>query len=333
MNEKREPTPEEIRRLERMEQVQRNRRARRQPSVMPSDLARTSAFVPRRRGLNEDRNFSRIYEVPGHSVIEITGRELGSQHRDALYALFRCRARPIQLPNSLYPQGGSLAGMRPYDVVYETMTTWRELLQMMGLTIHVNNLLTLLKTFEDIRSVTFRVFSGEQDQYFIAKRANRLVGAGFSDNLLNLIEWDGVTLDSQVRIRYGEWVKKMFEIKHLISLNADVYFSLKSDHAKTFWPYIDSMTDKRHIDEEKLAELSSRDVANESPQRRRKFREDCRQAFDDMVRAGGLKEWRVEVTGDGKRKGRRYHYVPALARQGDAPSAGTEGEPAALAPR
>ena len=47
-----------------------------------------------------------------------------------------------------------------------------------------------------------------------------------------------------------------------------------------------------------------------------KFREDVRQAFDDMVSAGGLASWRCEEVGTGRRKSYRYHYVHALERQG-----------------
>ena len=40
------------------------------------------------------------------------------------------------------------------------------------------------------------------------------------------------------------------------------------------------------------------------------------QAFNDMVAAGGLSEWRCEVLGFGRQKSYRYHYTHALPRQG-----------------
>ncbi len=46
--------------------------------------------------------------------------------------------------------------------------------------------------------VSFRVYTGTFDQWLLASRSGRLAGPGFSDNLVNLIEWDGVTLDSRV---------------------------------------------------------------------------------------------------------------------------------------
>jgi hypothetical protein len=39
---------------------------------------------PRRRDLIEERSFQRVYIVPPFFVNEVTGRELGSQHRDTL---------------------------------------------------------------------------------------------------------------------------------------------------------------------------------------------------------------------------------------------------------
>ena len=38
---------------------------------MPDRLARTSAFVPRKVNLITDSNFTRVYEVPGYSVVEV----------------------------------------------------------------------------------------------------------------------------------------------------------------------------------------------------------------------------------------------------------------------
>jgi len=81
----RELSAAEKKRLERVG----NRRGRNRPSKVPARLARTSAFAPKRRGLITDSSFERLYIVRGHSVVRVSGRELGSQHRDALYAVFR----------------------------------------------------------------------------------------------------------------------------------------------------------------------------------------------------------------------------------------------------
>jgi hypothetical protein len=134
--------------------------------------------------------------------------------------------------------------------------------------------------------------------------------------LVNRIDWSGVTLDSKVTVRYGEWVKEMFEAKSLVSLNGDVYFKLRSDYAKSFWPFIDSQTSYTYVDIQVLADLAGRAYDEEPTKRRVKLREDVRQAFDDMVAAGGLASWRCEEIGSGRRKSYRYHYTHALERQG-----------------
>ena len=86
-------TDRERKRLDRFEKMQQNRRGRSSPAVMPSKLARTAAFAPRKKNLVTDSNFKRVYEFRPHTVVEVSGRELGTQHRDALYALFKLRAK------------------------------------------------------------------------------------------------------------------------------------------------------------------------------------------------------------------------------------------------
>ncbi len=49
------------------------------------------------------------------------------------------------------------------SLYYLTETTWRKLLQATGRTPHVNGLSTLLRSFEEMRSVSFRVFQGNFD--------------------------------------------------------------------------------------------------------------------------------------------------------------------------
>ena len=78
-------SPAERKRLEKF----KNRRGRKNPARIPARLARTSAFAPKRTRLITDSNFERLYVVPGHSVIKVSGRELGTQHRDTIYAVFR----------------------------------------------------------------------------------------------------------------------------------------------------------------------------------------------------------------------------------------------------
>jgi hypothetical protein len=113
----------------------------------------------------------------------------------------------------------------------------------------------------------------------------------------------------------------MIERAKLVSLNADIQFALKSDHAKTFWPYIDSMNNHCYVDEGVLAGLAGRELWGDLEDKisRGQFRRDCKQAFDDMVRVGGLNWYRVDTLGDGRRKFRRYHYQHALTAQLELP--------------
>jgi hypothetical protein len=311
-------TPEERRRLERLTRTRQNRRGRKHPVAIPAELTRTSAFAPRRTGLVEDRNFQRVYVVTHRSVVEVAGRELGSQHRDALYAIFRLPSRALKVER-LSEQAPALPGLGRaagrQEVIVEAHGTWRDVLRLMHLTEHVNNLLTVLKNFEELRSVNLRVYKGSQEEYLRAVRAGRLPAAGFSDNFLGRIEWDGVSLDSRVLVRYGEWLRTVFEQRRLVSLNSQVYFELKSDHAKSFWPYIDGQPTHAWVDEATLGELVDRDPAAMSVDERRNFRENCRRAFADMVAAGGLESFRIETLGAGRRKSYRYHYVHRLPRQ------------------
>jgi hypothetical protein len=307
----------EVKRLRRFRRSAENRRGRANPAIVPSKLARTSAFMPRRHGLSSDNAFESVYIVRPHTVVHVHGRELGSQHRDAIYAIFRSRARKIGEPNVAYVPGSKDAlTAYPHVEYYYAQTTWRELLLTTGRTAHVNNLGSLLRCFEEIRSVSFRVYQGSPAEYEAQIFKGRLPGAGFSDNLINEIRWDGVSLDSQVIVKYGAWVRQTFEAKNLVSLNADVYFRLRSDYAKGFWPFIDSQPFYTYVDDITLAELAGRDYRAEDSKKRAKFREDVVQAFNDMVAAGGLSGWRCEVLGAGRQKTYRYHYTHALPRQG-----------------
>jgi hypothetical protein len=320
MDDERRPLSEaEIRRLKRLEHARANRRGRKNPAAVPARLARTSAFAPKRRNLITDSKFRRTYIVPGHSYVEVAGRELGSQHRDALYAVFRLKPRRIQVPNPGYDPRlpASYTGNGRTLVIYETQTTWRELVKTLGLSEHPNNLLTLLTVYEELQTVVMRVQEGDPEKILEASRRGMLGGPGIQSNIIDTIAWDGVNLDSRVTVRYGAWVREMIEKACLVSLNADVQFALVSDHAKSFWPYIDSMAGHTYVDETMLAALVGRDLwaEGETSAARAQFRKDCRQAFQDMKRAGGLRSFRIEITGTGRKKGRRYHYEHALPRQ------------------
>jgi hypothetical protein len=53
-------------------------------------------------------------------------------------------------------------------------------------------------------------------------------------------------------------------MKHLVSLNSEVYFKLRSDYAKSIWPYIDSQPAHCWIEDSKLADLVGRDLKTDT---------------------------------------------------------------------
>lgn len=301
-----ELTAAEQARMERLERTKRNMRGRKAPAIMPSKLARAAAFTARSNGLSEERT-TRIVAVKPYAVIEVRGRELGTKHRDMLVALFRLRAKRFEIigPNE-----------RPAGAVYRTETTWREILRASQVSPHVNNLLTALRICEELRETTLRVFTGSYDAYETALKAGRLPSAGWSDGIIGSIEWDGPSLDSRVMVAYGEWVRQAFETKHLISLNADVYFRLRSDFARAWWPHIDSQPGHSWVSLSTLGELVGRDYDVLPSKQRARFREDLDRAFTDLAAAGGLARWRLEAMGTGRKKTYRVHYEHALPKQG-----------------
>ncbi len=132
--------------------------------------------------------------------------------------------------------------MRTY---YETRTSWRELIRVMGRTEHVNNLLSLVHVFQEIQQVSVLIHEGRSLDELDKNKKSRSIGAlpdsrGSAAPLITEVSWEGAQLDSSVTVRYGPSVLQMIEKAHLVSINADVQFRLKGDHAKTFWPFIDS---------------------------------------------------------------------------------------------
>lgn len=314
-------TPAEVARIERKKRTVRNMRGRKNPSVLPDRLARTSAFAPRRQGLITDSNFSQTYVVPGYSVIEVKGRELGGQHRDAIYALFRMKPTTVYQDNPNYRKGTFTT---PTIAVCETKTTWRALLKAMDKTEHVNNLLTLMTVFQEIQQVSLIIHQGksleDMEKIFKSRSQSRLADTpGSSEPMITSLSWSGAQLDSEVVVRYGQTVLSMIEKAALVSVNAEVQFRLKSDHAKVFWPFIDSQPGHTWIDESRLAELAGRKLWGEgvTSAKRSQFRKECREAFKDLVEAKGLLSFQEEVTGSGWHKSRRWHYVHALPTQGE----------------
>lgn len=105
----------------------------------------------------------------------------------------------------------------------------------------------------------------------------------------------------------------------MVSLNGDVYFRLRSDYAKAIWPFLDSQPRYDWAGVETLSELCGRNYKVETTRQRVKFREEVRQAFDDMVVASGLSSWDTEEVGSGRAKSYRYRFTHSLPLQGALP--------------
>ena len=301
-------SPHEQMRIERL----KNRRGRKKPAKIPARLARTSAFAPKRRGLNTDSRFERVYVVPGQSIVRVHGRELGTQHRDLFYAIQRIPSspKPIKIEDKHSPLG--------FEYLLQKKTTWREICNALGLVEHANNVASIHLTTEELMQVSMTIYEGKEELILEQIANGRLPNAaGSMRHILHEVTYSGISLDDEVIFTYGRWVTDKMQSLHLVSLNADVQFALNSDYAKSFWPYIDSFTKFSWVDEEMLASLVGRELfgENETSSTRRDFRAVCRKAFDDMVRAGGLSEWHEEIRGKGRKKTRRYHYSHALGQQ------------------
>lgn len=296
----------------------KNRRGRTRPARVPSKLTRTSAFVPRRQGLITDRKFSRTYEVPGGSVCTVTGGELGTQHRDVVVAIFRHPAERGTMTNPQYnPKSKHYLDLQKEVPVYFVKTTWRGMIESMENKPHQNNLRTLLDLFHDLQAVSICMEEGSLDEVLAARERGELAGRGVSSSVIYKVEWSGKDLDDTLTVIYGDYVRHAIDSHYLVSLNAEVQFKLKNDHAKTFWPYIDSQPNNHFIDEDLLAALAGRSLHSEeeTSKTRNNFRVTCRKAFDDMIAAGGLASYKEEVIGKGRNKSRRYYYKHALQRQ------------------
>lgn len=326
-------SPQEIERLERVRKNRKKRskssdgrkarapvrRNRNNPAQVPARLARTSAFAPRRSPLSSDADFERVYIVPGHSVVKVKGRELGAQHRDLIYNIFR--VGKYRSADDVIDDPQSPVKFRR---VRRVITTWRELIIAAGKKEHATNIATMHEVLSDIGQVLFEIYEGDQDaiaEAMVTRNWEKLLElspSGAMRHLFEDIEFDGLDLDSKVVITYGNWTIDMIERGKLVSLNSDVQNQLRSDYAKSIWPYIDSMTTHTYIDEAMLETLLGRNIWSdeETKNTRGQFRREVKMAFDDMVRAGGLKTYRVEWLGKGHRKSKRFYYEHQLPQVG-----------------
>jgi hypothetical protein len=112
----------------------------------------------------------------------VSGRELGSQHLDALYAVFRLPHESMVIKDEKSPVG--------ILRVMVVSTTWRDLLRTMGLTEHVNNITAVHFAFKDIKKVVVTVYEGKQEKLMLDFKEGKLPRVGGKmGNLLHDVEW------------------------------------------------------------------------------------------------------------------------------------------------
>jgi len=280
--------------------------------------------LPQSTNLNTDSDFEKVYIVPGYSILKIKGRELGYQHRDALYTLFRVPPSKAIPPEYLNSIGKAFI---QNEIYLCAQTTWRELLELSDVTPHVNNIRTLKNLLQDFQQVIFEEIEGNPGDILEKQKNGRVGGKGSSIPILHSIKWSGDGLDDTVTVIYGESVQRAFRDRCLVSLDHEVQQKLTSGYAKTIWPFIDGQPNYTFIPEDTIAALigikiwedetlpsgKTRPASNV----RRDFRYKCRKAFDDMKENGGLRNWSITKEKDRKLglKTHTYHYIHAKTRQ------------------
>ena len=313
-----EPRPE----LTRSERSTKNKRGRVNPSKVPAKLTRTSAFLPQSNNLNTDRNFEKVYVVPGYSVLRISGGELGYQHRDALYTLFRLTPS-LNIPEEYRRQ---LTGALRHNEVYLcAQSTWRELLDLSGVSPHVNTILTLKKLLQDFQHTLIEEVIGDPEVILEKQKKGRLGGPGSSLPVITGIFWGGDGLNDKIAVVYGESVQKAFRDRYLVSLDHEVQRELKTGYGKSIWPFIDGQPNYTYLPEDTITALIGVNIWEDQTlptgkvlkayNIRADFRKKCRKAFQDMQEKGGLASWNIVKERKRGKTLHTYHYIHGKTRQ------------------
>ncbi len=99
------------------------------------------------------------------------------------------------MPNPDYRPGTFIPPMRTY---YETRTSWRELIRVMGRTEHVNNLLSLVHVFQEIQQVSVLIHEGRSLDELDKIKKTASIGAlpdsrGSAAPLITEVSWEGAS--------------------------------------------------------------------------------------------------------------------------------------------
>ncbi|WP_404381463.1 hypothetical protein [Caenispirillum salinarum] len=312
-------------RLERALKRHPGYRGRTMPACLLPALARTSAFAPRSRNLNRTAGSTRLYEIPNVNVVKVTGPELGIQHRMLLTALLRHHVNIIDL-----------AGRSMIAVV---SVTWRDLLKSMNKGAHPNNIDTYFNALRDLDTAQISVWRGSWTQYQAQLWGYETdKNADFSAPLITSARCTGLTPNDEIRVHFGPDAARDFKEGNLVSVDADVFFRLRSDYAKSLWPVIDGHKKFFFLHESTIASYVGLDLRRTGWREWQTFRRSTKRAFEAMKAAGGLEDWYVEEGKQGrigKREQHKYVFTRPLSPgstplRGVAPEGRHEG--AALAP-
>lgn len=285
-------------------------------SEVPSRLTRTALFTPKVKNFNTDSNYNRMFKVDKYSTIHATGRELGVYHRDLCYALFKLNPTPYEAPNPFYDPRDPNCIENENETRYRLITSWREVLASMNLTVHRNNVNTILQHISDMQKVVITVLDGSPED-IIEKFEKGDVPKGHMSNVIHGISWDEFSskngYDAKIVVEFGRYTNQAFEHKQLASINMNIQLGLKQGYSKTIWPFINSHLDRRKfITEETIGQLVSFDFENETTANKKEFRRKCKQAFEEMQQQGGIESYKIESVKKGRFTFKRYFYKLAL---------------------
>lgn len=287
-------------RLERALKRHPGYRGRTKPACLLPALARTSAFAPRSRDLDRTAGNMRLYEIPNVNVVKVSGPELGIQHRMLLMALLRHHVNIIDLADR--------------GMVAVVSVTWRDLLKGMNKTVHPNNIDTYVNALRDLDTAEITVWRGTWNQYQAEDFGYAVEkDVGFSAPIIRAVGFTGLKPDDEVRIHFGADAARDFKDGNLVSVDANIFFRLRSDYAKSLWPVIDGHKNFFFLHESTIAGYLGLDLSRMGWREWQTFRRSTERAFEAMKAAGGLEKWRLEHEGRvGKREQRKYVFTRPL---------------------
>tara|TARA_Y100000590_G_scaffold469820_1_gene659937 strand:- start:2676 stop:3833 length:1158 start_codon:yes stop_codon:yes gene_type:complete len=285
--------------------------SKKETAQVPAKLARTSLFTTKTKNFITDSDYSKMFKVNNYSIAHVSGRELGVQHRLLSMSLFKLKHTSFEVDNPFYDPEDPLS--KPTEKRYRVITSWREILTSMGLTIHKNNVATILKHLQDMKKVVITVLDGSPESV-LDDFEKGIIPKGHMSNVIHEIKWESTqkktNYDDKVVIEFGEYTNAALENKDLANIDMSVLLSLKKSYAISIWPFINSHLNRREfLMEETIAELVNFDLENSDKEERKAFRRYCKEAFAEIKKIGGVEYYTVERVKKGNRYSYKYWYV------------------------